>query len=173
VPTALIIAGPNGAGKTTFAREYLTGEDEEFIFVNADELARSLAQQDGNRNAADFQAGRLMLTRVEEFADAGANFAIETTLATRIYARKIPRWRRLGYEIALVYLQLESVEESVARVRKRVEAGGHGIPEEVIRRRFSKSNDYFEMIYKPLVDTWYLWESREGRFIVVDARESQ
>jgi predicted ABC-type ATPase len=65
------------------------------------------------------------------------------------------------------------VEESAARVRRRVEADGHGIPENAIRRRFAKRADYFEAIYKPLVDSWYLWESREGRFVMVDSREGQ
>jgi hypothetical protein len=67
-------------------------------------------------------------------------------------------------------LRLGSVEESVARVCKRVEAGGHGIPENAIRRRFGKSAGYFETIYKPLVDSWYLWDSREGGFVVIARR---
>jgi predicted ABC-type ATPase len=172
VPRLIIIAGPNGAGKTTFAREYLSAEEAEFEFVNADEIARALSTRRGDP-ALDIQSGRLMLARISQLVDASANFVVETTLATLMYARKIPRWRALGYETTLVYLQLESVEESVARVRKRVEAGGHGIPEDAIRRRFDKSLSYFETIYKPLVDSWYLWESWEGGFVMIDSREGQ
>jgi predicted ABC-type ATPase len=171
VPRAIIIAGPNGAGKTTFAREYLSSK--EFAFVNADEIARTLAPQGGSSGMLDVQAGRQMLARIDELVGASADFVVETTLATRMYARKIRRWRARGYEISLIYLRLQSVEESAARVRKRVEAGGHGIPEEAIRRRFRKSTDYFESLYKPLVDSWYLWESREGRFVMVDSREGR
>ncbi len=61
----------------------------------------------------------------------------------------------------------------MARVRKRVAAGGHGIPDQTIRRRFSKSIAYLETIYKPIVDTWYIWESREGGFVLVGSWERQ
>jgi hypothetical protein len=64
----------------------------------------------------------------------------------------------------LIYLRLTSVEMSLKRVRQRVEAGGHGIPEDVIRRRFAKSADYLETIYKSIVDEWYIWDSLEGEF---------
>jgi predicted ABC-type ATPase len=173
VPRLIIIAGPNGAGKTTFAREYLSAEEAKFEFVNADEIARSLSSQEHKGRALDIQAGRLMLACIDELVGAGANFVIETTLASLMYARKIPQWRALGYEISLVYVRLGSVEESAARVRRRVEAGGHGIPEDALRRRFAKSADYFETIYKPLADSWYLWESREGGFVMVDSREGR
>jgi predicted ABC-type ATPase len=129
VPRLIIIAGPNGAGKTTFAGEYLSAEETGFEFVNADEIARSLSPREGKRGALDVRAGRVMLARIDELVDAGANLVIETTLASLMYARKIPQWRALSYEISLVYLRLGSVEESAARVRRRVEAGGHGIPE--------------------------------------------
>jgi predicted ABC-type ATPase len=93
-------------------------------------------------------------------------------LATLIYARKIPDWRRQGYQVSLIYLRLDTVADSLARVRKRVEAGGHNIPQEAIMRRFSKSVEYFETIYKPIVDSWYVRESREGRFVAVDSSEA-
>jgi predicted ABC-type ATPase len=63
-----------------------------------------------------------------------------------------------------IYLRLPSVEASITRVRKRVAAGGHGIAEATIRRRFGKSARYFETIYKSIVDEWYMWDSLEGAF---------
>ena len=168
MPTLIIIAGPNGAGKTTFGDEYLFSEERNFEFVNADEIARGLAVRD-IRSRSDVLAARMMLHRIDALAEAKADFVVETTLATLTYAQKIPVWRKQGYLVSVAYLRLSSIEESVARVRKRVAAGGHGIPEEVIRRRFEKSLMYFETIYKPIVDEWYIWESREGIFALVDA----
>ena len=69
---------------------------------------------------------------------------------------------------ALIYLRLPSVERSIDRVRRRVEAGGHDIPETIIRRRYARSLVCFEQIYKPLVDEWYVWESLEGDFKVAE-----
>ena len=168
MPTLIIIAGPNGAGKTTFAREYLSIDDRRFSFVNADEIARGLESR--NRpTSSDFDAARIMLRLVSDLAEAGADFAIETTLANLTYAQKIPAWRELGYLVSLAYLRLDSVEESIRRVRKRVAAGGHGIPEDAIRRRFGRSWTYFETIYRPIVDEWYVWASREGAFDLVNS----
>ena len=162
MPTLIIIAGPNGAGKTTFAREYLSADERSFVFVNADEIA----SEPGIR---DFDAARLMLRRIDELIEAGADFVVETTLASLGYAHKIPNWRRRGYLVSLVYLRLDSVEAAIARVRKRVVAGGHDIPENTIRRRFGRSENYFETIYRPIVDEWYIWASQEGRFLLIES----
>jgi len=166
VPTLIIIAGPNGAGKTTFAREYLSTDDRQFEFVNADEIAGGLAGRD-TQASSDFEAARSMLRRIDELVEAGADFVVETTLANLTYAQKLPDWRRRGYLVSLVYVRLDSAEDAIARVRKRVAAGGHGIPEDVIRRRFGKSANYFETIYRSIVDEWYIWASREGSFALV------
>jgi predicted ABC-type ATPase len=168
LPTVIIIAGPNGAGKTTFGDEYLT-EERKFEFVNADEIARGLDAQ-GIRTRSDILAARRMLERVDELVLANADFMVETTLATLAYAQIILAWRAKGYVVSLVYLRLGSPEEAIMRVRKRVAAGGHSIPEDTIHRRFGKSLRYFETIYKPIVDEWYIWESREGTFTLVEAR---
>jgi predicted ABC-type ATPase len=129
VPSIILIAGPNGAGKTTFGDEYLLADERNFEFVNADEIARGLDSTD-TQSRSDVPAARLMLRRVEELAEQGADFVVETTLATLTYAPKILAWKSRGYVVSLVYLRLASVEESIARVCKRVAAGGHGIPEE-------------------------------------------
>ncbi len=169
MPQVLIIAGPNGAGKTTFASDYLVGPRAHFVYVNADEIAREVASRGLPRQQVDMRAARIMLERIDNLVTAGADFAFETTLAALSYARKIPLWRRSGYVATLVYLRLPSVEASVERVRRRVAAGGHGIPEEIIRRRFGKSAAYFENLYKSIVDRWYIWQSIEGDFLLAES----
>jgi predicted ABC-type ATPase len=169
VPQVIIIAGPNGAGKTTFASEYLSGRQGRLVFVNADEIARELADQGLSRAELDFRAARIMLERIDDLARAGVDFMFETTLATRSYVPKIVAWRQRKYSILLIYLRLPSVAASVARVRRRVESGGHGIPEAIIRRRFEKSRKYFEELYKPLVDEWYVRESGEGTITLAES----
>ena len=83
----LVIAGPNGAGKTTFASEFLPNEDGP-TFVNADVIAAELSP--GAPDRAAFDAGRIMVSRLRESAATGMDFAFETTLAGRRYARRIP-----------------------------------------------------------------------------------
>jgi predicted ABC-type ATPase len=64
---------------------------------------------------------------------------------------------------------LPNVGTSIDRVRKRVAAGGHSVPEYVIRQRFTKSAAYLESHYKPVVDEWYIWDSLEGGFELAEA----
>jgi predicted ABC-type ATPase len=169
VPSLILITGPNGAGKTTFASEYLSTEEQRFEFVNADEIAHELGQERSTQGRSDIRAGRMMLERIDKLIASKADFVIETTLASLGYARKIPAWRERGYSVSLIYLRLASVDESMLRVGKRVAAGGHDIPENVIRRRFGKCLAYFETTYKPIVDAWHLWERLEGSFVLLVA----
>jgi predicted ABC-type ATPase len=160
----IIIAGPNGAGKTSFANEYLSSFRGRFVFLNADEIARDMGDPGLSQTRIDLRAGREMLTRIDECIEGGSNLLFETTLATLSYARKISTWREAGCTVALVYLRLPNAEMSIERVRRRVAQGGHGIPEDVLRKRFPKSLEYYDNLYKRLVDEWYTWDSLEGNF---------
>lgn len=164
----IIIAGPNGAGKTSFANEYLPYEREGLLFLNADEIARELLNEGASPASIDVAAGREMIHRIDQVAASGAEFIFETTLATLIYQRRIRQWQRMDYWVSLIYLKLPSVEDAIRRVERRVAAGGHGIPEPVIRQRFMRSLDYLERLYKPIVNDWSVWNSLEGNFEVVE-----
>lgn len=164
----IIIAGPNGAGKTTFANEFLPSA-EGLVFVNADEIARSLASEPLSPTQGDLRAGRLMLQEIERLVQERAEFMFETTLASLTYAARIPDWRANGYHVGLVYLRLPNAEASIARVQRRVAAGGHDIPENVIWRRFTRSLECLEQRYKPIVDEWYVYDSLEGDFKLAQA----
>ena len=98
----IIVAGPNGAGKTTFAREYLLKEANCPDFVNVDLIAAGLSPFDPDRAA--IRAGRIMLSEIERRVRKGESFAFETTLSGQIYARLIPRWRKAGYRVKLIFL---------------------------------------------------------------------
>jgi predicted ABC-type ATPase len=80
-----MLAGPNGAGKTTAARTVLADTLRLIIFVNADVIAQGLAGFDAESMA--MEAGRLMRQRLLALAQQRENFAFETTLAGRSYAR--------------------------------------------------------------------------------------
>jgi predicted ABC-type ATPase len=168
MPRVIIIGGPNGAGKTTFANWSGLAGDEGIVFVNADQIALELPDLLLTQQQLDRRAGRAMLQRIDELVTHRADFMFETTLATLLYARRIRLWRDIGYSVVLVYLRLRTVEHSIARVRSRVEAGGHGIPEETIRRRFAKGLFCLRKIYLPIVDEWYIWDSPEGEFEMVE-----
>lgn len=158
MPTVVLLAGPNGAGKTTFINQFLRERAAAFHFVNPDEVARDVPAGPHR----DLAAGRLVLERLDELAAARADFVLETTLATRSHAVRIREWKAAGYRVEMIYLRLPSVETSIARVARRVERGGHGIPEADLRRRFPLSLDYLEAVYKPLADSWKVYLGGDG-----------
>lgn len=133
-PRVIMIAGPNGAGKTTFAREFLPNEAGCPVFVNADLIAAGIAPF--APETAAIHAGRLMLQELARHFATRTSFGFETTLSGRGYLRLIDQWQAAGYRVKLIFLQLASAEEAIARVEQRVKQGGHNIPENVIRRRF-------------------------------------
>ncbi len=168
-PRIIIIAGPNGAGKTTFAREFLPNEADCPVFVNADLIAAGLAPF--APETAALQAGRLMLQELARHFAARTSFAFETTLSGRGYLRLIEQWQAAGYRVKLIFLQLASPEEAIARVAQRVKQGGHDIPEAVIRRRFASGRDNFERRYAAKVDAWALYDNAGEQPVLLDWSE--
>lgn len=157
-PHVIVIAGPNGAGKSTLAPFLLRDMLGLLEFVNADTIARGLSAFSPEDVA--FEAGRIMLKRMDELADRRVSFAFETTLAGRSHAVRIDRYRRQhGYKIHLLFLWLRSVELAVQRVRARVRVGGHDIPLETIRRRYKSGALNFFSHYQALADTWGVYDN--------------
>jgi predicted ABC-type ATPase len=159
-PQLIIIAGPNGAGKSTLApillRDWLGVKE----YVNADTLAQGLSAFQPESVA--LEAGRLMLRRLRELAAQKANFAFETTLATRTYAAWLRELRANGYRIHLFYLWLQSPALAIQRVQERVRQGGHSIPPEVVTRRYRKGIHNFFELYQPLMDTWAVYNNTKS-----------
>jgi predicted ABC-type ATPase len=178
MPTLYVIAGCNGAGKTTLSKnllpEYLGVKE----FVNADEIARGLSPF--NAEGVAFAAGRIMLERIQELANEGADFAIETTLSTRSYASLFKGLKKSGYEIFLLFVYLENVDEAIKRVQQRVKNGGHNIPKNVIERRYIRGLKNLTEMYLEIADRWivmnnspqspiFIAEKKVGEFIVHNA----
>jgi len=126
-------------------------------YVNADPIAQGLSAFAPEGVAV--AAGRLMLARIHELARQRVTFGFETTLASRSFAP----WLRLrlegGYAVHLVFLWLASPELALARVARRVQLGGHDVPEEVVRRRYATGLRNFFGLYRPLVSSWRVYDS--------------
>lgn len=150
MPNLYMLAGPNGAGKTTAAYTLLPEVMGTREFVNADEIARGLSPF--NVESVAFEAGRLMLQRIDYLMNKGVDFGLETTLSTRSYVQTIQRARQAGYTISLYYIWIPSAEVSKTRVAQRVARGGHNIPPDVIERRHGRSLFNLVNLYMPICD---------------------
>jgi len=170
-PRAIIIAGPNGAGKTTFAREFLAAEGSCPTFINADLIAAGLSPL--QPDAADMKAMRLMAEQMRDCVAHRRDFAAESTLAGRAYVSIIRGWRTIGYRVKIIYLWLDSVDLAIDRVRFRVAEGGHNVPEDVIRRRFSQGWKNFNEMYRPLADVWQVYNCSGPTPILMEEGERE
>ena len=160
-----IIAGPNGSGKTTFAREFLPDFANCPNFVNADLIAQGLAPFEP-RSAA-IKAGRLVLQQIDDYANRGTDFAFETTLSGKSYAKLLHVLRAKGYAIHLFSLWIPSPELAIARIKDRVAEGGHNVPSEDVRRRFYRGVNNFFKLYRPLLNSWMLFNNSESKPLLI------
>jgi predicted ABC-type ATPase len=157
-----IIAGCNGAGKTTASFTILPEILFCKEFVNADEIAKGLSPFQPEK--VSFEAGRIMLNRINELLNDGENFAFETTLSTRSYKNKIVEAKAKGYTVTLLFFWLRSVDLAKERVRIRVSEGGHNIEAQIIGRRYKRGIKNLFDIYLPIVDGALILDNSEGKY---------
>lgn len=156
-----IIAGCNGAGKTTASFTILPDIISCKEFVNADEIAKGLSPFQPETVA--FEAGRIMLNRVNELLKGSESFAFETTLSTRSYKTKVLEAKKKGYNTTLLFFWLQNVELAKERVKTRVQEGGHNIEQDVIERRYYKGIQNLFNIYLPIVDGALIFDNSFGK----------
>lgn len=156
-PCLYIVAGPNGSGKTTFARTFLPEFAECKHFVNADLIAVGL--EPFSPETAALKAGRLLLDQIRLLADKRSDFGFETTLSGVTYVALLRKLKAKGYRVHLFFLWIPTVEMALARIADRVRRGGHQIPELVVRRRFRKGITHLFRLYRPMLDSWTLFDN--------------
>jgi predicted ABC-type ATPase len=156
-PRCIIIAVPNGAGKTTFAHEFLPHDAGIIHFVNADLIASGLSPL--RPELAAIAAGRLFLIELNRLASLRVDFAFETTLSGLGYLKHLRRWKITGYTIQIVFLQLASPRLALRRIAARVKQGGHNVPRHNVIRRFARGWQNFQTVYRPLADSWAVYDN--------------
>ena len=160
-----IISGCNGSGKTTASYTLLPELLDCSEFVNSDEFAKSLAPF--HPETAYITASRYMLKKLRYLFTRREDFCIETTLATRSLLKTVRMAQDQGYFVTVVYLWLRSPEIAIKRVADRVEAGGHDVAPDVIRRRYYTGLEYFFDLYSPVRDKWMLVDNSDKEFRII------
>lgn len=138
-PRIYVIAGVNGAGKSSLAGAMFreTGSD----YYNPDEVARALraANPSLSQTEANGEAWRQGLRLLKRAIQERLNFAIETTLGGKTIPRLLAQAAAQSMAVHVWYVGLSGPDLHIARVRARVQQGGHDIPEEDIIRRYERS----------------------------------
>ena len=118
-PEVVVFAGPNGSGKSTFTQLLKPPID----YINAYEIKRNL-------KCSDLEAAQLAERQREEHIEQMSEFCFETVLSTERNIKLLEKARQKGYFIRCYYILTADPMINVLRVKSRVEAGGHDVPEE-------------------------------------------
>jgi predicted ABC-type ATPase len=139
VPCIYVLAGTNGAGKSSIAGVMFLEKGAEYFNPDAaakEILGRNPGIDQREANSAAWHEGKRLLERA---IDERLDYAFETTLAGNTISRLLERALDAGIEVRIWYAGLSTPELHIARVRARVEKGGHDIPDATIRERYDKS----------------------------------
>jgi predicted ABC-type ATPase len=147
-----VVGGPNGAGKSTYAAEFL--KRYPCPYLSTDAIAAELAPADPA--SQQFAAGREFLVRIEAQLLSGTDWLVETTLSGRSFRNTMAKARAARFRTTVVFVYVDSADISLARVHERVRKGGHDVPEDDVRRRFSRTFSNFWHVYGEIADYWHV-----------------
>lgn len=137
-PVLHLLAGPNGAGKTTFFEQVL-GPATSLPFINADHIAAQRWPGEVLQHGYDASQEAALLR--EQCVASKASFVTETVFSHPSKLEMVRAASAAGYQVTL-HVVLVPVDLSVARVRLRVDAGGHDVSDEKIRARYERLWDH-------------------------------
>ena len=153
-PVAWLIVGINGAGKTTFYERFLRPKLSA-EFVNADEIGRARWGAAAAEHA--YEAGRLAEERRRALFEKRVSFVTETVFSHPSKLDLVKALNARGYRVHLLYVHVP-LPLARRRVETRVALGGHDVPAEKVRRRYSRviANVLAAI---PLADRAYLYDN--------------
>ncbi len=82
---------------------------------------------------------------------AGPNGSGKTTFAREFLPNQV--------DCKHYFMWIPDAELSLKRIEGRVAEGGHDIPEAVVRRRFDRSLRNFWTLYRPLAESWTVYDN--------------
>lgn len=157
-PVLLVIAGCNGSGKSTFSKplspDNFTPFDYDFQFLR---FYNSLLDSDIKEEMAHRMAFNELESQIKKAIQNKSGFCYETNFnSTPLHWPGL--FKNNGYDLHLIFLCLDSIQEAKKRVAIRVENGGHFVPESEIEKRYydgyNNLNSFFDYFnYVDLYDS--------------------
>lgn len=140
-PIFWIVAGPNGSGKSSI---YQDTDIEAFArsvwIINPDLLTVRIRDVEQlSQRKANLEAVKRIEAWLEASIRAHQTVGVETVLSTDKYRRLVRKAKKLGFEVRLTYVILDSPERCIERVKLRVAKGGHAVPKTKIVNRYFRS----------------------------------
>lgn len=144
-PRLFIVAGPNGSGKSLFSKELI---ESDFDVFDGDKHMTKLAKmfpETGSEALWSHINDHLFLEEKRKAIESLLNYAFETNFSAADPMGSAYEFKKEGYEVHLVFMGLDSLEESLQRVAQRVRVGGHKVSEESIKYNYEYG---FKNLYK-------------------------
>lgn len=135
-----VVAGANGSGKTSLVLYYRSRFQDQITFINPDDIAKELdPNYDGRDSSLIQKAGRLTISRQKKLIEDGESFGYETTFSSKRDLKIMSQAQKLGYEVKLAFIGLQTSAGNILRVEERVRKGGHYVSPSDITRRYQRS----------------------------------
>lgn len=180
-----IIGGVNGCGKSSLTGALKAERSDLGLIIDVDKAALQLFRKKlGGQSTtpillcktaffpALLDAGKIAVRKIDQCLEKGISFTQETTLSGARTERTIRRAKERGYAIRLYYIGLDTVEESLGRIRNRVAKGGHDIPKADVERRFqSRFTDVLRIL--PYCDEARFFDNDNGFVEVAEYRNGE
>lgn len=160
-----LIGGVNGVGKSSLTGLLRAERSDLGQIVDPDAITARCGSD-------EYEGGKQAVARIEAALADGVNFTQETTLSGGYPKRLCRRAKEAGYYIRLYYVGLDTAEESLRRIRNRVERGGHDIPAQDVQNRFAhRFADVAKIL--PYCDEAKFFDNNNGFVLVAEYRNGQ
>lgn len=150
-PEIVVFAGPNGSGKSTFTELLKPPID----YINADEIKKNL-------KCSDIEAAKIAEKQREDHLQKMEEFCFETVMSTERNLNLLQRAKEKGYFIRCYYVLTADPIINVYRVKSRVEAGGHDVPEEKIIKRYDRALELVKQVVA-VSDVCHIYDNSEEK----------
>ncbi len=159
MPEVIVFAGPNGSGKSTITRMAKTVG----VYVNADDIKRTTL-------CSDMEAALKAEELREKCLADHVDFTFETVLSTERNLNLLRRAKESGYFVRCIYVLTSSPDVNVFRVKVREELGGHGVPEDKIRSRYTKALALLPQLVE-ICDILHIYDNTSEPFRIFKKRK--
>lgn len=149
-----IVAGVNGVGKSSLTGVLSAENNDLGIIVDTDKITA----ESGNDK---IKGGKAAIELIDSSLEKGINFTQETTLSGSRTLKTIRKAKELDYYIRLYYVGVNTAEESIKRIKNRVEKGGHNISDNDVIRRYNKRFEDLSVVL-PYCNEVHFFDNENG-----------
>lgn len=160
-PEIIVFAGPNGSGKSTITKLAKIIEP----YINADDIKKA-------NLCSDLEAAQKATEIREKFVNEKKGFTFETVLSTSRNLDLLKKAKKNGFFIRCIYVLTANPEINVHRVHARFASGGHSVPDEKIRSRYTKALNLLPELIQ-VCDICHVYDNSVSAFRIFKKRKTE